>query len=167
LRAGGWTTIRLRVGWAAGATAVAGIGLGLFLSSSWRGQLTFSWAGLAVYVVTGLATAGAIGLWSAAATATARYLTLAPQVRAAQYMIGALLPTAVRAMVATFVLWWAATQPSITVLVLGLVNAAIVIVLAPGRIGRAVRGGRRLRLATSGAVIINPSAHRTRGRHRA
>jgi hypothetical protein len=82
-------------------------------------------------------------------------------------MLGAVLPTAVRAMVATLAIWWSATQPSNTLLVLGMVNLALVIVLAPGRIGRAVRLGRRLRSAASGAAIINPSAQRTHGRHRA
>jgi hypothetical protein len=114
-----------------------------------------------------LATTSSIGLWSAAVTATARHLTLAPQVRAAQLLLGALLPTAVSAMTATSALWWSAIHPSVTVLVLGLVNLAMTIVITPMRIGRAVRQGRRLRSAASGAAIINPSAHRARGRHRA
>jgi hypothetical protein len=167
LRAGGWPKIRRRVGWAAGATAVAGGGLILVSGSDWRAQLNVSWASLAGLLVTGLAITGAIGLWSATATATARHLTLAPRVRAAQLVLGAVLPTAVRAVIATLALWWAATQPSITLLVLGLVNLALTIVLAPGRIGRAVRQSKRLRFAASGAAIINPSAHRTHGRHRA
>jgi hypothetical protein len=168
LRAGGWPKIRRRVGWAAGATAAAAGGLVLVSDSDWPAQRNVSWTLLAGLLVTGLAMAGAIGLWSATATASARHLTLTPRVRAAQLVLGAVLPTAVRAMVATFALWWAAMHPSsITLLVLGLVNAAMVIVLAPGRIGRAVRLGRRLRSAASGAVIINPSAHRPHGRHRA
>jgi hypothetical protein len=114
-----------------------------------------------------LATTSSIGLWSAAVTATARHLTLAPRVRAAQLLLGALLPTAVSAMIATSALWWSAIHPSVTVLVLGLVNLAQMIVIAPTRIGRAVRLGRRLRSAVGGATIINPSAQRRHGRHRA
>jgi hypothetical protein len=168
LRAGGWPKIRRRVGWAAGATAAAGGGLVFVWGSDWQTSRNVSWATLAGLLVTGLAMTGAIGLWSATATATARHLTLAPRVRAAQLMLGAVLPTAVRAMVATCCLWWAAILPSsITLLVLSLVNLALVIVLAPGRIGRAVRLSRRLRSAASGATIINPSAQRTHGRHRA
>jgi len=167
LRAGGWPKIRRRVGWAAGVTAVAAGGMVFVWVSDWQAQRNLSWATLAGLLVTGLATTGAIALWSAAVTATARHLTLAPRVRAAQLMLGALLPTAVSAMIATSALWWSATRPSVTVLVLGLVNLALMIVIAPGRIGRAVRQSKRLRLAASEAVIVNPSAHRTHGRHRA
>jgi hypothetical protein len=79
---------------------------------------------------------------------------------------GAVLPSAVGAMIGTSALWWWAIHPSVTVLVLGLVNLALMIVIAPMRIGRAARQGRRLRTAAIGTVIINPSAHRTHGRHR-
>jgi hypothetical protein len=168
LRAGGWPKIRRRVGWAAGATAAAGGGLVLVSGSDWQVSRNVSWTLLAGLLVTGLAMTAAIGLWSAAATTTARHLTLTPRVRAVQLMLGAVVPTAVRAMVATFALWWAAIHPSsTTLLVLALVNSAMVIVYAPGSIGRAVRLGRRLRSAASGAPIINPSAQRTHGRHRA
>jgi len=167
LRAGGWPKIRRRVGWAAGVSAVA-VGSVVFVwGSDWQSQQNLSWAILAGLLVTGLTTMGAIGLWSATATATARHLTLAPGVRAAQLMLGAVLPTAVSVMIATSALWWSATHPSVTLLVLGLVNLALTIVTTPMRIGRAARQGRRLRTAASGAVIINPSAHRTHGRHRA
>jgi hypothetical protein len=167
LRAGGWPKIRRRVGWAAGVTAVAVGGLVFAWRSDWQAQRNLSWAILVSLLVTGLATMGAIGLWSATVTATARHLTLAPRVRAAQLMLGALLPTAVSAMIAASALWWSATHPSVTVLVLGLVNVAMIIVIAPVRIGRAVRLSRRLRSAARGAAIINPSAQRTHGRHRA
>jgi hypothetical protein len=135
--------------------------------SDWPAQRNLSWAILAGLLVTGLTTMGAIGLWSATATATARHLTLAPRVQAAQLMLGAVLPAAVSAMIATSALWWSATHPSVTLLVLGLVNLAMTIVITPMRIGRAARQGRRLRTAASGAATINPSAHRTHGRHRA
>ena len=166
LRAGGWPKIRRRVGWAAGVSAVAVGSVVVVWGSDWPAQRNVSWTIVAGLLVTALTTMGAIGLWSATATATARHLTLAPRVRAAQLMLGAVLPTAVSAMIATSALWWSATQPSVTVLVLGLVNLAMTIVITPMRIGRAARQGRRLRLAASGAAIINPSAHRTHGRHR-
>jgi hypothetical protein len=167
LRAGGWPKIRRRVGWAAGVTALA-VGSVVFVSGSgWQTSQNVSWAVLAGLLVTYLATTAAIGLWSATATATARHLTLAPRVRAAQLMLGAVLPTAVSAMIVTANLWWWVTRPSVTLLVLGLVNLALMIVIAPIRIGRAARQGRRLRAAASGAAVINPSAHRTHGRHRA
>jgi hypothetical protein len=167
LRAGGWPKIRRRVGWAAGVSAVA-VGSVVFVwGSDWQAQRNLSWAILAGLLVTGLTTMGAIGLWSATATATARHLTLAPRVQAAQLMLGAVLPAAVSAMIATSALWWSATHPSVTLLVLGLVNLAMTIVITPMRIGRAARQGRRLRTAASGAATINPSAHRTHGRHRA
>ena len=168
LRAGGWPKIWRRVGWAAGATAAAGGGLVFVWGSDWQTSRNVSWATLAGLLVAGLAMTGAIGLWSATATATARHLMLTPRVRAAQLMLGAVLPTAVRAMVAAFALWWSAIHPSsVTLLVLAMVNLALAIVLAPARIGRAVRLGRRLRSAASGAAIINPSAQRAHGRHRA
>jgi hypothetical protein len=47
------------------------------------------------------------------------------------------------------------------------VDLALVSGIAPGRIGRAVRKGRRLRAAASGETIISPSAERRHGRHRA
>jgi hypothetical protein len=40
-------------------------------------------------------------------------------------------------------------------------------VVAPAKIGRAVRKGRRLRAAASGATTVNPSVPRTHGRHQA
>ena len=166
LRAGGWPKIRRRAGWAAGVTAVAVGSVVSVSGSGWQTSQNISWAGLAGLLVTGLATTGAIGLWSATATATARHLTLAPRVRAAQLILGAVLPTAVSAMIVTSNLWWWATRPSVTLLVLGLVNLALMIVTAPIRIGSAARQGRRLRASASGAAIINPSAHRTHGRHR-
>jgi hypothetical protein len=170
LRAGGWPRIRRRVARAAGATEVAGGGLvGLIVvpGSSSSAQLNLSWAWVAGLLVTGLAMAVVIGLWAIAATATARHLTLAPRVRAAQLVLGAVIPAAVTAVVVTQAIWWSATQASVTLLVLAVINLALASLLTPGRIGRAVRRGRRLRSAASGATIINPSAHKAHGRHRA
>jgi hypothetical protein len=150
LRAGGWPKIRRRIAWAAGATVAVGGGLaGLVLvlvSGSHRpAQLNASWAYWAGVVVTALAMTVAIGLWAIAATATARHLTLTPRVRAAQLVLGAVIPAAVTAMVVTLALWWSATQASVTLLVLAVANLAAASVGAPVRIRRALRRGRRLR----------------------
>ena len=153
LRAGGWPKIRRRAGWAAGATVAAGGGLaGLVLVSGSHppAQLNASWAYWAGVLVTGLAMAAAIGLWAAAATATARHLTLAPRVRAAQLVLGAVIPTAVSTMLITLALWWSATQDSVTMLVLAVANLAAASAGTPVKIRRAVRRGRRLRSAASG-----------------
>ena len=153
LRAGGWPKIRRRAGWAAGATVAAGGGLaGLVLVSGSHppAQLNASWAYWAGVLVTGLAMAAAIGLWAAAATATARHLTLTPRVRAAQLVLGAVIPTAVTTMLITLALWWSATQDSLTMLVLAAANLAAASAGTPGKIRRAVRRGRRLRSAASG-----------------
>ena len=168
LRAGGWPEIRHRVSWAAGATVVAGGGLaGLVLvpGSLSPAQLDASWAYTAGFVATGLAMAVAIGLWATAAAATARHLTRAPRVRAVQLVLVAATPTMVTLMLVTLNFWWSATQsPAWLAAALVLIGGASV--SAWLQIGRAVRTGRRLRAAASGATIIDPSAQRTHGRHR-
>ena len=121
------------------------------------------WTGL---LVTGLALAVAIGLWAAAATAAVRHLTLTPRVRAFHLVLGAIIPNAVSMVVVTLGIWWWATQSSVTLLLLTVTNLALTGVLAPGKIGRAVRRGRPLQAAASGATVINPSVQRTHGRHR-
>jgi hypothetical protein len=70
-------------------------------------------------------------------------------------------------MVSANTIWLAATQSSLPWLVVGVANLAVVSVVAPRRIGQAVRQGRRLRAATNGRTIVNPSAQRTHGRYRA
>ena len=167
LRAGGWPKIRRRVAWAAGATVAAGgglAGLTLVVGSRSPAQLDASWAYLAGWLATGLAIAVAIGLWATAAAATARHLTLVPRVRAVQLVLGAVAATLVTVVVATLDLWWSATQSPVW-LVAGLVFLGSASVFAWRRIRRAVRKGRRLRAAASGATIVNPSAQRTHGRH--
>jgi hypothetical protein len=52
--------------------------------------------------------------------------------------------------VVTLGIWWWATQSSVTLLVLTVTNLALAGVLAPGKIGRAVRRGRRLRSGDRG-----------------
>lgn len=162
LRAGGGPKIRRQARWAAGATAVAGGGLAALIVSAGSlspAQLSASSAYWTGALVTGLATAAAIGLWTATATAAARHLTLAPRVRAAQLVLGAVIPTAVAAVVAAMALWWSATHGSVTLLVLAVVNLATSSVLAPRSIGRAVRRGRRLRSGgrvTAGRATTGP-----------
>jgi len=108
------------------------------------------------------AVAVAIGLWAAAG----RHLTLTPRVRAFHLVLGAIIPNAVSMVVVTLGIWWWATQSSVTLLLLTVTNLALTGVLAPGKIGRAVRRGRPLQAAASGATVINPSVQRTHGRHR-
>jgi hypothetical protein len=169
LRAGGWPKIRRRVAWAGGASVVAGGALaGLVLVSVSRSpaQLDASWAYLVGFLATGLAVTAAIGLWAIAAAATARRLTLAPRVRSAQLMLGAVAPLAVTVTLVTLNLWWSVTQAP-GWLVVALVLLALASVPAWLRIRVAAQKGRRLRAAASGATTINPSAQRTHGRHRA
>jgi hypothetical protein len=154
LRAGGGPKIWRRAGRAAGATAVAGGGLAGLVVFAGSSEMSVSWGYWAGALVTGLATAAAIGLWAAAAAATARHLTLAPRVRAAQLALGAVMPTAITAVIATMALCWSANHASVLLLVVAGTELALAGVLDPGRIGRAVRRGRRLR--SGGRVVTRP-----------
>lgn len=169
LRAGGWPKVRQPIMRAAGVTIVAGgvlAGLSVVSGSRSLAQLNTSWVFAFGNLAAGLAIAVTIGLWAAAAVTTARHLTLAPRVRAAQLILGTVTTTMVMVMFVSLVLWWSAAQSSVFLLVMGLVNLALGSVLVPQRVSRAVRKGRRLRAAASGARIVNPSAQRTHGRHR-
>ena len=169
LRAGGWPKIRRRIGWAAGATVVAGGGLaGLVLVAGSRStaQLNGSWAYLVGFFATGLAMTVAIELWADAAAATARHLRLAPRVRVAQLMLGAVTPTTVTVTVVTLACWWAVTQTTAWWLGVALVTLGLGSVNAWLRIRVAAKKGRRLHTAARNGTI-NPSAQRTQGRHRA
>ena len=120
LRAGGWPKIRRRVAWAAGATVAAGrrAGRHVVLGRSHNSaQLSTSWPTSSVLLVTGLALVVAIGLWASAVAATARHLTLTPRVRAAQLVLGSVIPTAVSALLSADIIWYSATQSSVTWLV--------------------------------------------------
>ena len=170
LRAGGWPKIRRRVAWAAGATvpAVGGLaGLVLGQRSMSIAQLSQSWAyGIGV-AATSLALVVALGLWASAAAATAKHLKLATRARAAQVLLAAVTMTAALAIVPANLLWLAAIQSSLAWLAVGVANLALVGIVAPRGIGRAVRKSRRLRAAAGGRATINPSAQRTHGRRRA
>ena len=170
LREGGWPKIRRRVAWAAGATVAAGgalAGLVLGQRSMSFAQLSHSWAYFIGVAATELALVVALGLWASAAAATAKHLKLAPRARAAQLLLAAVTLTAALTIVSANLFWLAAIQSSLPWLVFGVANLAVVGVDMPRGIGRAVRKGRRLRAAASGATTINPSAQRTHGRHRA
>jgi hypothetical protein len=168
LRAGGWPKIRRRAAWAGGATVVAGaalVGLVLVPGSRSPAQLDTSWAYVAGLLATGVAVALAIVLWAIAATATARHLALVPRVRAVQLLLGAVAAIMVTVVLAALNFWWSVTQgppwlfAAVVMLALASVDAWL-------RLPRALRKGRRLRATASGATIVNPSAQRTRGRHR-
>lgn len=169
LRERGWSKIRRRVAWAAGATLPAGAGLaGLVLGqrSMSAAQLSRSWAYAGGVVATTVALVAALGLWASAAAATAKHLKLADRARAAQPLLASVTLTAASAIVPANIIWLAAIQSSLPWLVVGAANLAVVSVVMPRRIGQAVRQGRRLR-AASGKTTVNPSAQRTHGRHRA
>jgi len=169
LQAGGWPKIRRRVAWAAGATVAAGGGLAalvLVVDSRSPGQLDASWVYLVGWLATGLAIAVAIGLWATAAAATAGHLALVPRVRAVQLVLGAVAAPLVTLVLVTLNLWWSATQSAVWLVAVP-VFLGSASVDAWQRVPRAVRRGGRLRAAASGTTIINPSAQRTHGRHRA
>jgi hypothetical protein len=169
VRAGGWPTIRRRVVWAAGATVVAGggvAGVAIVTGSHLSAQLNVSWPYLAALFAAGLAVAAAMGLWATAAAATARHLTLAPRVRTAQLMIGAIIPSAFTATIGALAFWWSVTQNPLWLIAVP-VDLGAAIVGAQLRLRVAARKGRRLRAAASGRTTINLSAERTNGRHRA
>ncbi len=153
LRERGWPKIRRRVAWAAGATVAAGGGLaGLVLGqrSMSSAQLSHSWAYSIGVAATGLALVVALGLWASAAAATAKHLKLAPRARAAQLLLAAVTLIATLAIVAANAIWFAAIQSSLAWLVVGVANLALVGVVMPRIIGRAVRKGRRLRATAGG-----------------
>jgi hypothetical protein len=77
-------------------------------------------------------------------------------VRAAQLVLGAVLPTAVSTMLVTLSLWWSATQNSATLLVLATANLAAVSVVTPVKIRRALRRGRRLRSGRQEDARLEP-----------
>jgi hypothetical protein len=161
LRAGGWPKIRRRVAWAAGVTVPAAAGLTyLVLTSSSQplAQHSTSVTDLVVFGTTWLALVVAIGLWAAVVAATAKHLTLSPRVRAAELVLGAVIPAAVSVLFSASVIWLSAAQGSVTWLVIGVANLVVVSATAPDRIRQAVRRGRRLRAAASGGPSVNPSA---------
>jgi hypothetical protein len=169
LREGGWPKIRRRVAWAAGTTVAAGGGLaGLFLAerAMSSAQVSHSWTYASGVVATAVALAAAFGLWASAATATAKHLKHATRARAAQPLLAAVTVTAAFSILTANIIWLAAIQSSLVWLVAGVANLALVGVVMPGRIGQAVRQGRRVR-AAGGKTTVNPSAQRTHGRHRA
>ncbi len=99
-------------------------------------------------MVTALALAVAVRLWTSAGTATARRLDLAPRVRAAGKMLGAVAATAASCLPAFIFIWYAAIESSALYLFFGITLLALQ--GRPGfiRLRRAARSGRRLRAAS-------------------
>jgi hypothetical protein len=170
LREGGWPKIRRRVAWATGATVAAG-GSGAWLILGVRSmsfaQLNHTSAYLIDTCVVTLALAVAVGLWASAVAATAKRLKLTARAQAAQVLLGTAALTAAFLIMPVNCVWNAVIQSSLPWLVVGVANLALIGAVMPRGIGRAVRRSRRLRAAASGARLVNPSAQRTHGRHRA
>jgi len=153
LRAGGWPKIQRRVAWAAGATVPAAGGLAYLAVTASSQPLARQYSSLAdllALVATWLALIVAIGLWASAIVAMARHLKLTARVRAAELVLGSVIPAAVSVLFSAMVIWWSAAQASVAYLVIGVADMVVVIAVEPTRIGRAVRKGRRLRAAASG-----------------
>ena len=93
-------------------------------------------------------------------------MAVAPRVRTVQLVLGAVAAIMVTVVLAALNIWWSVTQAP-PWLVAGVVMLALASVDAWLRLPRAIRRRRRLRAAASGAAIVNPSAQRTHGRHRA
>jgi hypothetical protein len=170
LRAGGWPKIRRQVVWAAGATGLtAGALVAVFLGlrSQLDAPLNVSLPYFLGLMATALALVITIGLWAAVVAAATRHLKLAPRVRAVELVAGPVISTAVQVMVAASSIWDWAVQASVPSLVFGIGLLVALSTYAPIQLRQAVRKGRRLRAAASGATIVNPSARRTHGRHRA
>jgi hypothetical protein len=170
LRAGGWPKIRRRVAWAAGATGLTAGGL-VVLSVALRSQpkapLNVSLAYFLGFIATALALMVTIGLWAGVVAAMAKNVKLTPRVRAVELVAGPVIWTAIQIMVSASSIWNWAVQASVSSLVFGIALLVALSAYAPMRIQQAVRKGRRVRAAASGATIVNPSAQRTHGRHRA
>jgi hypothetical protein len=152
LRAGGWPKIRRRVACAAGATVAASGGLAglVMLSRSMTSaQLSRSLAYALVLIVTTVALVAAIGWWAAATAVMARQLNLAPRVRAVELMLAAAITTAVSVAVGLNALWLSASQSSVTWLLVGMAQLALVSTVVPARIRHAIRSGRRARRTVS------------------
>lgn len=153
LRAGGWPKVRRRITWASAATVLAGGGLaGLLLAqhSMTYAQLSRSpgyWAG---ELTASLALVVALGLWVSTVTGLRKDLKLSPRARAAEVVLGAVIPVAASVTVWAYLIWFNTVQllgPWLLVAVGGL--ALTLGGEAPPRIWRAVRRSRRILAAAS------------------
>jgi hypothetical protein len=147
LRAGGWPQIRRRVGWAAAATAAAGGGLcwiAIASAAKTFNQLNVTLNYLLGIGATGVLFAVALGLWTDAAKGTARHLGLSRRVRAVETVLIAVSAAAAAMMVSASMLFTAAVQSSVPMLLLGVVGIAGWGFIMTMNLRRAVRKGRRL-----------------------
>jgi len=156
LRAGGWPRIRRRAGWAAGVTAVAAATLSWFFLAA--GAMTYDQLNRsAVYAAGLLATVllleAVLVLWRLAAKATASQLDLRPRVRAAQILLAAVTSITASVILPAEIIWLgtiqASTQASGPLLGIGAASLFLQCAVAPRRLRRARRRGRRLRSAAA------------------
>jgi hypothetical protein len=152
LQAGGWPKVRRRIAWAAGATGAGGGGLvGLLLAqrSMTHAQLSQSPGYWAADLAASLALVVALGLWVSTVTGLRKDLKLAPRVRAAEVVLGAVIATATWASVDAYFIWYHTVQLSVPWLLLWTALLASTGVTGSRSVRRAVRRSRRI-LAAAG-----------------
>jgi hypothetical protein len=154
IRAGGWPQIRRPVAYAVGVTAAAvGALAGLILVpspmtfSEWNQSLTY----LPGVLVVALLIAAAIWLWARAAATAAGHLDLPPKARTSERVLTAAASNAVSLMMSFLILWLAAVQSSLPMLIFGLSSIALRGIAGTGQLRGAIRPGRHRRSTASRA----------------
>jgi hypothetical protein len=152
LRASGWPVIRRRIIWAAvasAATAGALIWLLLMPGPMAAGQRGWFTAYTLALGLTTLLFAVATRLWATAVRAVTKHLDLAPRIRAAETLLGAVVATAVLTMVPVEIVWFGVVRSSAFWLGSGLALLAANFFAAPRKLQRARRRARRQRVAAA------------------
>ena len=122
LRAGGRPKVRRKIAWAAGATVTAGAGMAwltLWSRTSSLDPLNASPAYACGLLATLLALGVALDQWAATAAAIARRLALAPRLRAAETMLGAVAVPAIVILAGADMIWYSVISSSFFWLVWG------------------------------------------------
>jgi hypothetical protein len=152
LRAGGWPLIRRRVTGAAAASAAAAgalIWLVILPRAMTDGQPSWSTAYTVAFVLSTLLFAVATGLWTAAVRAARKHLDLAPRIRAAETLLGAVVFAGVMTMVPVEIVWFGVIRSSGFWLGNGLALLVANFFTASSTLRRARRRARRQRAAAA------------------
>jgi hypothetical protein len=154
VRAGGWRKVRRQVAWAAGATAVAAGALaGLVLASApvtfaqWNQSLTFALGAL----MTALLITAAIGLWARMAATTSGQLDIPRGAWTGERVLSVVAVMAVLLMMSCCILWLAAVQSSVPLLIFALISTSLQGVNQTVQMRGAIRPGRHRRSAAGRA----------------